>query len=60
MSNQKVIVGVEEFNSVTNYLMSKPYKEVEALLNELRQSAQIVELPEQEEPQQPEPENSGE
>jgi len=42
---QKVIIGVAEFNSLTNYLMEKPYKEVNQILNELRQSAEIVEIP---------------
>ena len=48
--SDKVIVGVEEFNSLTNYLMGRPYKEVHQMLEELRQSAQIVEVPEAEEP----------
>lgn len=52
MSEQKVIVGVAEFNALTTYLMDQPYKEVHQILEELRQSASVVEVPEQSEAQE--------
>ena len=42
---QKVIIGVAEFNALTNYLMERPYKEVSPILDELRQAASIIEVP---------------
>ena len=45
--SEKVILGVDEFNNLTNYLYGRPYREVNQLLEELRQSASIVEVPDQ-------------
>jgi len=45
--SEKVLVGVDEFNNLTNYLYGRPYREVNQLLEELRQSASIVEVPDQ-------------
>ena len=55
MSEQKVILGVAEFNALTNYLMERPYKEVQGILDELRQSASIVEVPSESQEEQEEP-----
>ena len=44
--NQKVLVPVDLFNALTNYLTSRPYNEVHQLIRELRQVVQIVETPE--------------
>jgi len=52
VSEQKVIMGVAEFNTLTNYLMERPYREVNQILEELRQSATVVEVPEQSEAQE--------
>jgi len=53
VSEQKVIMGVAEFNTLTNYLMERPYREVNQILEELRQSATVVEVPEQSEAEEP-------
>lgn len=51
MSNesQQVLVPVDLFNAVTNYLTSRPYNEVHQIIGELRQAVKIVEAPEAEE-----------
>ena len=54
--NQKVLVPVDLFNGVTNYLTSRPYNEVHQLISELRQSVQIVESPEAAEEVEPDAE----
>ena len=47
--NQKVLVPVDLFNALTNYLTSRPYNEVHQIISELRQAVQIVESPSEEE-----------
>jgi hypothetical protein len=47
--SDKVLIGVEEFNNITNYLMGRPYREVNQMLEELRQSASVVQVPDEEE-----------
>jgi hypothetical protein len=42
--NQVAAVPTELFNQITNYLMSRPYSEVAKLVDELRQSVQLVEM----------------
>ena len=46
---QSVVMPVDVFNSVTEYLSNRPYREVSGLINEIRQSAKVVELPPEEE-----------
>ena len=43
-NNQVAAVPTELFNQITNYLMSRPYSEVAKLVDELRQSVQLVEM----------------
>lgn len=45
----KVLLGVDEFNTLTNYLMGRPYREVNQMLEELRHSASVVQVPDEEE-----------
>ena len=49
MSNQqqKVVVSVDIFNALTNYMMERPYREVNTLLEELRQDATVMEMPQE-------------
>ena len=42
--NQVAAVPTELFNQITNYLMSRPYSEVAKIVDELRQSVQLVEM----------------
>ena len=46
---QSVLVPVDVFNSVTEYLSNRPYREVSGLINEIRQGAKVVEVPEEKE-----------
>lgn len=48
------LIGIpsETFNSITNYLMSRPYKEVHQLITELKSVAQMVTVQPQEEEEQ--------
>ena len=43
-NNQVAAVPTELFNQITNYLMSRPYSEVAKIVDELRQSVQLVEM----------------
>ena len=43
-TTQVAAVPTELFNQITNYLMSRPYSEVAKLVDELRQSVQLVEM----------------
>ena len=42
--NQVAAVPTELFNQITNYLMNRPYSEVAKIVDELRQSVQLVEM----------------
>jgi len=44
-----VLLPVDLFNKVVDYLSSRPYKEVSMAIEEIRQTAQVIDLPEQEE-----------
>jgi hypothetical protein len=44
-NNNQVIMSVDLFNALTNYLTSKPYNEVHQIIAELRQSVQLVDQP---------------
>ena len=48
-AEQVVTVPVDVFNSVTDYLSQRPYKEVTRLIDEIRQSAKVVQVPQEEE-----------
>ena len=43
--NQQVLVPVDLFNALTNYLTSRPYSEVHQIISEMRQSVKVVEAP---------------
>ena len=47
--NQNVIIPVPLFNSLTDYLSGRPYREVNQLIDEIRHSAKVVEVPQEEE-----------
>ena len=46
---QGVLVPVDVFNAVTDYLSHRPYKEVSRIIEEIRQGVKVIELPEEEE-----------
>ena len=50
---QGVLVPVDVFNAITDYLSNRPYKEVSRYIEELRSSAKVVEMPQ--DPQEEEP-----
>lgn len=50
--NQVAAVPTELFNQITNYLMSRPYSEVAKIVDELRQSVQLVEMKTEDAPQE--------
>ena len=45
-AEQGVILPVDVFNGITDYLSQRPYKEVFRMIDEIRQSANVVEVPE--------------
>ena len=45
--NQSVVIPVPLFNSLTDYLSGRPYREVNQLIDEIRHSAKIIEVPEE-------------
>ena len=47
--NQNVVIPVPLFNSLTDYLSSRPYREVNQLIDEIRNSAKVVEMSDKEE-----------
>jgi hypothetical protein len=47
--NQGVLVPVDVFNAITEYLSQRPYKEVSRIIDEIRQGAKVIEVPEQKE-----------
>ena len=42
-----VIVSVDVFNSVTEYLSNRPYREVNQLIDEIRSTTRLIDLPEE-------------
>ena len=44
-----VMIPVELFNRVFDYLGTRPYNEVSNVINEIRESLQVVEVPEKKE-----------
>ena len=44
---QGVLVAVDVFNAITEYLSQRPYKEVSRIIDEIRQSAKVIELPDE-------------
>ena len=44
---QGVLIAVDVFNAITEYLSQRPYKEVSRIIDEIRQSAKVIELPEE-------------
>ena len=44
-----VLVPVDLFNKVFEFLQDQPYRQVGGFIEELRQSVQVVEIPEQKE-----------
>ena len=47
MSDQEqgALVSVDVFNAITEYLTSRPYREVHQLISEIRGSTKLIELP---------------
>ena len=47
MSDQEqgALVSVDVFNAITEYLASRPYREVHQLISEIRGSTKLIELP---------------
>ena len=48
-AEQGVLVPVDVFNAITEYLSHRPYKEVSRLIDEIRQSAKVIEVPQEKE-----------
>ena len=46
-SNQNIILPVSAFNAVTDYLSNRPYREVNGLIDEIRSTAKLVDLPQE-------------
>jgi len=46
---QGALVSVDVFNAVTEYLSSRPYREVHQLIQEIRSSTKLIEIPQEEE-----------
>ena len=44
-AEQGALVPVDVFNAITEYLSSRPYKEVFRLIEELRAGTKIIEVP---------------
>ena len=49
---QGALVSVDVFNAVVEYLSSRPYREVQQLIQEIRTSTKLVEIPQEEEEEQ--------
>lgn len=45
--NQSVVLPVSVFNAVTEYLSNRPYREVNRLIDEIRSTTKLVDLPEE-------------
>ena len=48
-AEQGVLVPVDVFNAITEYLSHRPYKEVSRLIDEIRQGAKVIEVPQEKE-----------
>ena len=48
-AEQGVLVPVDVFNAITEYLSQRPYKEVSRIIDEIRQSAKVIEVPQEKE-----------
>lgn len=48
-AEQGVLVPVDVFNAITEYLSQRPYKEVSRLIDEIRQGAKVIEVPQEKE-----------
>ena len=46
---QGVLVPVDVFNAITEYLSQRPYKEVSRIIDEIRQAAKVIEIPQEKE-----------
>ena len=47
--NQGIVLPMDLFNKIVDYLSSRPYKEVSMAIEEIRTSAQVVAMPSEEE-----------
>ena len=45
--SQNVVIPVSVFNAVTDYLSTRPYREVNGLIEEIRNTTKLVDLPEE-------------
>ena len=45
--SESVVLPVSVFNSVTEYLSNRPYREVNRLIDEIRSTTKLVDLPEE-------------
>ena len=45
--SESVVLPVSVFNSVTEYLSNRPYREVNRLIEEIRSTTKLVDLPEE-------------
>ena len=48
-AEQAVMLPVDVFNGLTDYLSQRPYKEVSRMIDEIRQTAKVIEVPQEEE-----------
>ncbi len=46
-----VLIPVELFNKVVDYLSQRPYNEVSSTIDEIKESVQVIDVPEEEEEQ---------
>ena len=46
-SRQEALMPVELFNAVTEYISSRPYREVHQLIDAIRQGVRVVDVPEE-------------
>jgi hypothetical protein len=45
--SESVVLPVSVFNAVTEYLSNRPYREVNRLIEEIRSTTKLVDLPEE-------------
>ena len=45
--SESVVLPVSVFNAVTEYLSNRPYSEVNRLIEEIRSTTKLVDLPEE-------------
>ena len=48
---QGVLVSVDVFNAITEYLSNRPYREVNQIIDEIRSTTKMIEIPQEEEEQ---------